>query len=58
VKCDFSTNSSNFDEIVHIDARWMVLHQDVHVRFELPHFDEVDLQPEIDIPRGSTLKMY
>ena len=57
-KCDFSTNSPNFDEIVHINARWVVLNQDVHGRFELQHFGEVDLLPEIGIPRGCTLEIY
>jgi hypothetical protein len=30
----------------------------VHGLFEVWVFDEVDLQPEIDIPRVSEMKMY
>ena len=54
--CDFSNNSLNFDEIVHIDARWVVVHQDMHGRCELRLFGEVDLRPEIDIATWMHLK--
>jgi hypothetical protein len=56
--CDFSTNSMNFDEIVHIDAPWVVVHQEMHGRCELRLFGEVDLRPEVDLPRRCTLKLY
>jgi hypothetical protein len=59
-KYDFSINSPNFDEIVHVDTRLGGdASLDVHGRFELRRFaGEADLRLGNDIPRGRTLKMY
>ena len=57
-KYHVSINSPNFDEIVHVDTRWVVKHLDVHGRFELRRFGEADLRHGNDIPRGRKLKMY
>jgi hypothetical protein len=57
-KCDFSANSLNDVEIVHSCACWVRLHDEVNGLCVVRHFGEVDLRPEIDIPRGSTLIIY
>ena len=58
VKLDFSTNSSNDDEIVHLYAPWVGLYHEMHGLIVVRLFGEVDLRPEIDVPRGCTLKIY
>ena len=58
VKLDFSTNSSNDDEIVHLYAPWVDLYHKMHGLIVVRLFGEVDLRPEIEIPRGSIIKMY
>jgi hypothetical protein len=43
---------------VHVDTRWVVMHLDVHGRFELRRFGEADLRLGNDIQRGRTMNMY
>jgi hypothetical protein len=43
---------------VYIDARYVVLHQDMHGRCDLRGFGEVDLVSKMELPRGSKIKMY
>jgi hypothetical protein len=58
VKLDFSTNSSNDAEIVHRYAPWVGLYHEMHGLIVVRLFGEVDLRPEIDLPRGRKLEMY